>query len=151
MATEVFDPTRVTTKAEFSSFTELSDAGVRSYIYVEADGAISVGAVCVIDSDGSADELDSANTNIYGLPLGVAQTAIANDSHGWLQVSGPCAAIQVSAAVAVGAQVFGTTTDGAISTTNVANANITGIKVNVRSSAGNTSGFLWYPTYRANE
>ena len=147
----IFDPTRVSTKAEFAPHTFDTSEGLRGYMYAKADGAISVGAVCVIDTDGTADELDSANTNIYGLPLGVAQHAIADDSYGWLQVMGPCAAIQVSAAVAVGAQVFGTTTDGAISTSNVANANINGIKVNVRSSAGNTSGFLWFPTYRANE
>ena len=152
MSEAIFDPTRVTTKAEFAIHTKASEAGVREYIYAKANGAISVGAVCNVDSAGEADELDSANAaTINGQPLGVAQVAIANDSYGWLQVYGPCAAIQVAGAVSKGDYIWGTTTDGAIDDADVANANLRGITVNARSSAGNTSGFLTYPTVQGNE
>ena len=56
MPSEIFDPTRTSETAEFLVFTELSDGGVKSYMYAQADGAISVGAVCIIDTDGTADE-----------------------------------------------------------------------------------------------
>ena len=144
---EIFDPTRVSTKEEFSLHTTLFDEGIRAYHYVKADGAISVGAVCVIPIDGDADELDSGNVaTINGLGLGVAQTAIANNSYGWLQVYGPFAAIQVSGAVSAGDYLWATTTDGALDDADVANANIRGIAVAARSSAGNTSGILTFPT-----
>ena len=87
MPTEIFDPTRTSTDAEFSVFTVLSDAGVQSYMYVKADGAISVGAVCIIDTDGTADEGTGTLAATHsGCPVGVAQTAIADDDYGWLQV-----------------------------------------------------------------
>ena len=147
MAGTIFDPTRVSTKEEFSLHTFARHEGTRGFVYVKADGAISVGAVCVIPLDGDADELDAGNVaTINGMPLGVAQTAIANNSYGWLQVSGPCGAIQVSGAVSAGDYLWATTTDGAIDDADVANANVHGIAVAARSSAGNTSGLLTLPT-----
>ena len=52
-----------------------------------------------------------------------------NDSYGWLQVKGPCAAIQAAGALSIGDYLWATTTDGAIDDTNTANANIHGIAV----------------------
>ena len=147
MAGTIFDPTRVSTKPEFALHTFAIHDGTRGYEYVKANGAISVGAVCAIEINAEADELDAANVaSINGMPLGVAQTAIANDSYGWLQVKGPCGAIQVAGAVSKGDYLWATTTDGAIDDADVANANIHGITVAARSSAGNTSGILTFPT-----
>ena len=152
MSGTIFDPTRVSTKAEFALHTLAFHDGTKGYVYVKADGAISVGAVCVIAINAEADELDSANVaSINGLGLGVAQTAIANNSYGWVQVYGPCGAIQVAGAVSVGDYLWATTTDGAIDDADVANANIRGISVAARSSAGNTSGVLMFPTIQGNE
>ena len=148
MATEIFDPTRVTDDAEYSLHTLLFDEGVRGYVYVQAMGAISVGAVCSIEHAGQADELDSASTDLYGSMLGVAQTAMTDNDYGWLQVYGPCAAIQVTATVAKGNDLFGTTTDGGISSTSTA-AFIKGINVAARTGAGNTSGILAFPLVQA--
>ena len=147
MGATIFDPTRVSTMLEFSLHTYALHEGLRGYEYVQANGAISVGAVCVIPPSGDADELDSANVAaINGFPLGVAQTAIPNDSYGWLQVKGPCAAIQAAGALSIGDYLWATTTDGAIDDTNVANANIHGIAVLAVAAAGNTSGILTFPT-----
>ena len=147
MAGTIFDPTEVSTKAEFALHSFGRHDGTKGYVYIKANGAISVGAVCVIPINGEADELDAGNvaTN-NGLPLGVAQTAIANDSYGWLQVSGPCGAIQVSGTVTAGDYLWATTTDGALDDADVANANIHGIAVAARTGAGNTSGILTFPT-----
>ena len=107
MAT-IFDPTRVSTKREFSLHAYGLHEGTRGYEYVQANGAISVGAVCVIPPSGDADELDSANVAaINGFPLGVAQTAIPDDSYGWLQVKGPCGAIQAAGALSIGEIICG--------------------------------------------
>ena len=153
MSGTIFDPERVTTTQDFTpnglSFHSGSGKG---FVYVQADGAISVGAVCTIKRAGQADELDAGNvaTN-NGLQLGVAQVAIADDSWGWLQVFGVCDAIQVAGAVSIGDYLWATTTDGALDDADVANANIRGISVNARSSAGNTPGILTFPTIGGNE
>ena len=147
MPSEIFDPTRTSTKAEFGVFTVLSDEGIRSYEYVQADGAISVGAVCIIDSDGTAIEGTATLAPTHsGCPVGVAQTAIADDSYGWLQVDGPCAAIQSDGALSVGETIWFGSTAGALSDTNTADCQISGLKVDVLSAAGNGTGILTRPT-----
>ena len=147
MAEAIFDPTRVSTKAEFSVFTQALHEGVRGYMYVEADGAISVGAVCIIDSDGTADEGTATLAATHsGCPVGVAQTAIPDNSYGWLQRSGPCAAIQAGEALTVGETIWFGATAGALSDTNTGDAQIYGLKVDVISAAGNGTGILDNPT-----
>ena len=85
MAT-IFDPTEVSPKAEFSLFTQGLHEGTKGYMYAKADGAISVGAVCIIDTDGTAIEGTATLAPTHsGCPVGVAQTAIPDDSYGWLQ------------------------------------------------------------------
>ena len=147
MAEAIFDPTRVSTTAEFSVFTQALHEGVRGFMYVEADGAISVGAVCIIDTDGTADEGTATLAATHsGCPVGAAQTAIADNSYGWLQVSGPCAAIQSDGVLTVGETIWFGATAGALSDTNTADAQIYGLKANAIAAAGNTTGFLMNPT-----
>ena len=147
MPNEIFDPTRTSEKAEFEVFTVLSDGGVRSYEYVQADGAISVGAVCIIDTDGTAIEGTATLAPTHsGCPVGVAQTAIADDSYGWLQVGGPCDAIQSDGALSVGETIWFGSTAGALSDTNTADCQIYGLKPDVLSAAGNGTGILTGPT-----
>ena len=141
----ITDPTRVTTNSEHL-LMGLGWQENRAYLYVQANGAISIGAVCDMTEAGQADELDSARAaSINGSPLGAAQVAIPDDSYGWIQVYGPCGRIQVAGTVTAGDYVWATTTDGALDDTDVANTNIHGIRVAARTNAGNTSGFLNWP------
>ena len=143
----IFDPTRVSTRAEFSVFTQGLHEGTKGYMYAQADGAISVGAVCIIDTDGTAIEGTSTLAPTHsGCPVGAAQTAIADDSYGWLQVCGPCDAIQSDGALSVGETIWFGSTAGALSDTNTADCQIYGLKVDVLSAAGNGTGILMFPT-----
>ena len=153
MSGTIFDPERVSNTEDFTLNGLAFHSGTGTgFVYVKADGAISIGAVCTIKPDGEADELDAANVaSNNGCQLGVAQVAISNNSYGWLQVFGRCGAIQVAGAVSVGDYLWATTTDGAIDDADVANANLRGIYVNARGSAGNTSGLLTFPTIQGNE
>ena len=146
MAT-IFDPTRVSTERGFGLHAFARHNGVKGYKYAKADGAISVGAVCIIDTDGTAVEGTSTLAPTHsGCPVGVAQTAIADDSYGWLQVDGPCDAIQSDGALSVGETIWFGSTAGALSDTNTADCQIYGLKVNVLSAAGNGTGILTNPT-----
>ena len=146
MATS-FNPTRVSTKAGFSVFTQALHEGVKGYMYVQADGAISVGAVCIIDTDGTAIEGTATLAPTHsGCPVGVSQVAIPDDSYGWLQVCGPCDAIQSDGALSVGETIWFGSTAGALSDTNTADCQIYGLKVDVLSAAGNGTGILMNPT-----
>ena len=146
MAT-IFDPTRVSTRREFALHTQALHDGTKGYMYAKADGAISVGAVCIIDTDGTAIEGTSTLAPTHsGCPVGVAQTAIADDSYGWLQRSGPCDAIQSDGALSVGETIWFGSTAGALSDTNTADCQIYGLKVDVLSAAGNGTGILTNPT-----
>ena len=146
MAT-IFDPTEVSTNPEFSLHSQALHAGTKGYMYVEADGAISVGAVCIIDTDGTAIEGTATLAPTHsGCPVGVSQVAIPDNSYGWLQRSGPCDAIQSDGALSVGETVWFGSTAGALSDTNTADCQIYGLKVNVLSAAGNGTGFLDNPT-----
>ena len=147
MPTEIFDPTRTSPDAEFSEFTVLSDAGVKSYMYAQADGAISVGAVCIIDTDGTAIEGTAtlAPTHSVALSVWLRPPSLMTD-YGWLQVDGPCAAIQSDGALSVGETIWFGSTAGALSDTNTGDCQIYGLKVDALSAAGNGTGFLTRPT-----
>ena len=74
----------------------------------------------------------------------MAQTAIADDdSYGWLQVKGPCAAIQSDGVLTVGETIWFGATAGALSDTDDCGfAQIYGLKANAIAAAGNTTGIL---------
>ena len=88
MPSEIFDPTRTSDEGRvLHSSPNCRMEELRGFMYAQADGAISVGAVCIIDTDGTADEGTATLAATHsGCAVGVAQTAIADDeSYGWLQ------------------------------------------------------------------
>lgn len=140
MPTEIFDPTRVTTGREFALGQILWDVN-RAYLYVKAGEALTVGGLCVLQHDGDA--VLSDQNDDHG-PAGYCHVAIANDSYGWLQVAGPCAAISVAANIADNDETYTTNMNGQIDDA-AANALVTGVSVDGRTTAGNTTGYLMFP------
>ena len=143
----IFDPTEVTTSAKFKLFTLAYTDGTKGFVYGKAEGAISAGAVCVCKgTDGDFDELATTLAAANdGAIVAVAQTAIPDNSYGWLQVWGLCDAIEVNAGVTTGASLHTTSTPGRIDDADTT-GNIYGIRVEARTTIGNTTGVLNFPT-----
>ena len=106
------DPTRVTEDAEFVlGAVGFNDDG-KGWKYVQAAGGIAINRVSRIDEDGQAAELSTSNDD-PGIPLGVAQTAFADNEYGWLQIFGN-ARVFVNGAVAAGEKPVATAEAGSI-------------------------------------
>lgn len=145
MPNEVFDPTRASTSAEFELGSILFESGSgKGFMYVRADGALTAGAVVVIESGGDADPIHEDDNRG---PVGVAQSSIANDSYGWVQVSGYCAAVRVASNFVDGARIYSTGTDGQLNDTpGSGNVEVLGMRLAARTSAGNTTGYISFPS-----
>ena len=142
---EIFDPTRTSTAAEYSPGTRLQDDLGEEFYYVEADAAISVAAVVVIEIDHGASPITTTNGDL-GLRVGVAKTAIANSSFGWVSIYGS-GLISVAASCATDVKLFTTATGGRLDDAATAGG-IVGIGVNPTSRSGSagTVGAVWaYP------
>ena len=145
MAGFIFDPARVTTAAEFKTHSKGLDDGSQEYVYMQAQGTVAVGAVCIIDRGGQAVPLTTSRaTTNDGAGLCVAQVAVADDSYGWFQIYGPAAAIGISATVTEGSALYATTTAGRITDAD-STGNVYGIRTEARTGAGTAAGVLFYP------
>ena len=105
MSVQIIDPTLVTTTSTHQLHT-IGWVTSRAYRYVQANGAIGVGKAAFVNQAGQATPVTATVTTHSGLPIGIAQTAIANDSYGWLQVFGPCTSIDTAGTVSNGEELF---------------------------------------------
>ena len=116
------------------------------WVYVEANGAISVGDICEISAAGTATRATTAGPRTSVTELGVAQVAIATGEYGWLCRRGYNMTIAVSATTQPGT-LYIATTSGKLSNTS-ASATIQGILINNASATATTTtttGTLTWP------
>lgn len=127
--------------------------GTKVFCYVQAGEAITAeGYVCVINSDFSAEMLDTTSSAPgagQGKPVGVALAAIASGGYGWLQVCGK-APIRTLASAAVGTELTSSATPGAVDDATTAGLEvINGMALGTATggaAATNQDGYLTYPT-----
>jgi hypothetical protein len=140
------------TTPKFRLGTVVKGAGDEEWMYVRASGAITgAGYVVVIDPYVANNPYDAAmitNTNgLRGLPVGVAGTAFADNAFGWVQVKGPC---QIRTGVAsANVEMATTTTAGELDdAAGTGTKEILGLVLTTAraSTAGNTAGYISYPT-----
>ena len=145
MSGTIFDPERVDTEPGFTlgSLAFHSGSG-KGYVYLQANGASKVGAVCFIQPLGQATPTTTtlAATN-DGAGLGTAQVAIPDDSYGWYQVFGAGQYFADGAVTAGNALHTGTAgeLDDADSV-----GNVYGILSAAASAAGLTNCQFFFPT-----
>ena len=145
MAGFIFDPARVTTAASHT-LNALEFTGGKGYRYVKAAEAITAGDFVFLTATGGARPLDSTDdTTQLGLGGGIANTALAANEYGWIQVYGATTNVFVAATVTAGAQLYGHATEGRVSST-ATDAQIGGLYAAARTGAGLVSGFLTFPT-----
>lgn len=149
------DPTVVSSTPSFSvgqRGANVTSEGVKEYIYVQANGAIT-GAGYVCDIDGSNFDAAMCTTTTTapgtgaGKPVGVARVAFADNDYGWLQIYGP-GTIRVSASCAAYTIINSTATAGQLDDDATAGAEvIDGIVLDTANggSAAVAAGFINYP------
>jgi hypothetical protein len=116
------------------------------WVYVEANGAISLGEICEISASGTATRATTAGPRTSVTELGVAQNAFATGEYGWLARRGYNLTIAVSATTQPGT-LYIATTSGKLSNTS-ASATIQGILINNASATATTTtttGTLTWP------
>lgn len=149
------DPTVTATTPEFTPGTlgaNLTSAGIKVYIYVQANGAITAdGYVCDIDGSNFDAAMSTTTTTAPGTgagkSVGVARAAFADNAYGWLQVYGP-GLVRVAASAAAYTILNSTATAGQIDDDATAGAEvIDGIVLDAANggSAGTAAGWINWP------
>ena len=110
MGGEIFNPAQVDEDRVFDLGTTLTDHLGEEYVYVEADAAITVNMVVVIEDDWGARGITTATAE-SGNIMAVAKVAIPNDEFGWVSRKGE-GLITVAASCAADAILNTTTTAG---------------------------------------
>ena len=133
----------------FKRGTLAFDDDSNGYLFCRASGAISAGDVVVIDEDGQAARLSTANDD-FGDRLGVAAASLVDSQSGWMQVFG-AAEVNVEADCAAHCQLYSTATDGRLDDTDTDAAEIVGIVLTTArdAAAGLSPGFLNWPAVGA--
>jgi hypothetical protein len=141
-----------TTLPKFRLGTVMKGAGDAEWMYVRAAGAITgAGYVVVINPVDATNPYDAAmidNTvGLRGLPVGVAPVAFVDNAYGWVQVKGTC---QIRTAIAsANVEMATTTTAGELDdAAGAGTKEILGLVLTTAraGSAGNTTGYISYPT-----
>ncbi len=131
----------------------VTSAGTKEYIYVQADasGITGDGYVCVVDTSSfQADMVDttaSAPGTGAGKPVGVARAVFAASEYGWLQIYG-AGLVRVAASAAAYTHLNTTATAGQLDDDATAGAEvIDGIALDAANggSAGTAAGWMNYP------
>jgi hypothetical protein len=104
------------TVAQFALMQEVAAQDATTFIYVQANGAISIGDVVTIDTTGQATRATIA-TGMLGHRLGFSQVAFADDEYGWIPVKGNPLSVNVSATSTLNVALYIGTTSGHLSTT----------------------------------
>ncbi|MFZ4761277.1 MAG: hypothetical protein ACOYK8_00475 [Alphaproteobacteria bacterium] len=99
----------------------------KRYIFVLASAAIAAGDCVAISSTFAASGLTTANA-ATSVKIGVAQTAIASGSYGWVQIYGACS-LSVLAACVGDAILYTSATTGALDDASASQVKITGINI----------------------
>lgn len=150
---------RVRTSTEGPEFApgtrgvEVTSSGPKEYVYVQMDssGLTGAGYVALISmayAGAMATTTASAPAAGQGKLVGVGAAAIAANGYGWLQVSGPLAAVRVAASCAAYTTLNTTATAGQIDDDATAGAEvIEGLVLNVANggAAGVVAGMCHYP------
>jgi len=116
------------------------------WVYVQANGAISVGDIVEISATGTATRATTAGPRTSVTELGAAQNAFADTEFGWIARKGYGLTVAVSATVQPGV-LYIATTSGKLSNTS-ASSTIAGILLNNASATATTTtttGTLTWP------
>lgn len=149
------DPTVTATVPEFtpgSLGANATSAGVKVYIYVQANGAITGdGYVCDIDGSNFDAAMCTTTTTAPGTgagkSVGVARATFADNAYGWLQVYGP-GTVRVAASCAAYTIINSTATGGQLDDDATASAEvIDGIVLDTANggAAGTAAGWINWP------
>lgn len=136
------------TDPRFKLGTRVNGDDGTSWVYVQADGAVTgAGYVCQVTRGFQATELSTSN-DTAGEMVGVAGAALADNEYGWVQVYGP-ASIRVAASAAANAVLNTTATAGQLDDDQaVGSFDINGVILTTANgaSAGTAEGVLNWPT-----
>lgn len=150
------DPTTTSTSAQFGLGqlgANVTNAGVKVYMYVQADSSGITGDGYVAVVDGSSFQASMATTTTTapgagaGKSCGVARAAFAASAYGWVQVYG-AGTVSVSASCAAYTLINSTATAGQLDDDATAGSEvINGIVLDTANggSAGTAAGWINWP------
>lgn len=123
-----------------------------SFVYAQANGAISQFDVCLLPENWDADQLDTTNSaTAFGEKVGVAYAALADNQYGWFLVCGTADAINVGSSCAANIAINSTATPGRLDDDATVGAEVVDrlVLTTAESSGNQAPGVLSHPTIGA--
>lgn len=120
-----------------------------TWVYVQADGAISAADAVTVDSSHTATRATIA-TAMGGAALAFAQVAFADNDFGWVPVTGNPLSVNVSATSTLNVALYIGTTSGHLSTT-AGSATVAGLALltaNASTAVAAFSAIVTWPRLR---
>lgn len=106
----------------------------RGWMFVRAEGALSIGTVVAIDENFDAYPITKALADA-GNKIGVAPAAFADEELGWVQISGIVANVLVLASCAADVALYTCATAGSIDDASASQTKINGIVLTTARAA----------------
>ena len=139
---EQTDTTPIFARGTIVQGTDSSGSYAAEYMYVEANGAIAQYAVVKIDDDYQVTELTTTISGVEPTMVGVAQTALADNSWGWVVISGNGTVQAISGGgAAADVLLYTTTTAGHVDDVSTSSDKIVGLKLTATESGGQAAFF----------
>lgn len=135
-----------TVDAQFTLGVNAMGSQDTQWVYVQANGAISVGDIVEVNATGTASRATTAGPRTSVTELAAAQNAFADAEYGWVARKGYGLTVAISATVQPGT-LYIATTSGKLSNTS-ASSTIVGILINNGSATATTTtttGTLTWP------
>ena len=123
-----------------------------SFVYAQANGAISQFDVCLLPESWAADQLDTTNSAAsFGEKVGVAYASLADSQYGWFLVCGTADAINVGSSCAANTALNATATPGRLDDDATVGAEVVDrlVLTTAESSGNQAPGVLSHPTIGA--
>ena len=148
MSESIFNPTLVTTGRTYKPGQRMRDVNGEEYIFVQADSAITANRVVVVTEDYKAQNITGARADPGDL-VGVAKTAIPDESYGWVSIWGK-GDVQAAATAAANSRLYtmGNPAGQVDDATSSQQHPLAGIVLTTTrgASAGTTAAVWSYPT-----
>jgi len=116
------------TTQTFALGTEVSASDGNIYRYVKANGALALGAACVLDEAEEATETLTANLGAVPASLVFPQVAFADNEYGWAVIRGTNFLVKALTLCAADVRLYTTATAGCVDDT--ATELIQGLRLN---------------------
>lgn len=119
-----------TTTRDFALGTEVEGSDGNTYRYVQANGALDIGALCAIAETGEISEATTTTSGVVPTQYAFPQVAFADDEYGWAVTRGENFLVLAAASCAADVKLYTSATAGVVDDSSTSHDLLDGLRLN---------------------